>query len=161
MKKKTLVSILALASAPMAGYANANLDQIKTDAKTDWTGASDLDLINGVLISPAGTAIQQSIGNLLPGTYQLTTTTNTNAKILVNGVALDAENKFTLTGTSETAVTIRVESVAGGEFQVGGFKLVLVYDFAEARTALVTALSRASNRIYSNLKFDQSVAAGS
>lgn len=161
MKKKTLVSILALASAPMAGYANANLDQIKTDAKTDWTGASDLDLINGVLISPAGTAIQQSIGNLLPGTYQLTTTTNTNAKILVNGVALDAENKFTLTGTSETAVTIRVESVAGGEFQVGGFKLVLVYDFAEARTALVTALSRASNRIYSNLKFDQSEAAGS
>ena len=161
MKKKTLVSILALASAPMAGYANANLDQIKTDAKTDWTGASDLDLINGVLISPAGTAIQQSIGNLLPGTYQLTTTTNTNAKILVNGVALDAENKFTLTGTSETAVTIRVESVAGGEFQVGGFKLVLVYNFAEARTALVTALSRASNRIYSNLKFDQSVAAGS
>ena len=38
MKKKTLVSILAVASAPMAGYANANLDQIKTDATTDWTG---------------------------------------------------------------------------------------------------------------------------
>ena len=31
MKKKTLVSVLAMTSASMAAYANANLDQIKTE----------------------------------------------------------------------------------------------------------------------------------
>ena len=30
MKKKTLVSVLAMTSASMAAYANANLDQIKS-----------------------------------------------------------------------------------------------------------------------------------
>ena len=38
MKKKTLVSVLAMTSASMAAYANANLDQIKTevDQWVDW-----------------------------------------------------------------------------------------------------------------------------
>ena len=81
MKKKTLVSILAVASAPMAGYANANLDQIKTDATTDWTGPDDLRLESGVLTSPSGLAISQNIGNLLPGRYQLTAGSGSSASL--------------------------------------------------------------------------------
>ena len=38
MKKKTLVSVLAMTSASMAAYANANLDQIKTEVD-QWVGA--------------------------------------------------------------------------------------------------------------------------
>lgn len=57
MKKKTLVSILAMTSASMAAYADANLDQIKADAATDWTGAADLDFENGVFTSPSGLTI--------------------------------------------------------------------------------------------------------
>ena len=37
MKKKTLVSVLAMTSASMAAYANANLDQIKTEVD-QWVG---------------------------------------------------------------------------------------------------------------------------
>ena len=36
MKKKTLVSVLAMTSASMAAYANANLDQIKTKWINGW-----------------------------------------------------------------------------------------------------------------------------
>ena len=48
MKKKTLVSVLAMTSASMAAYANANLDQIKTEVD-QWVGAEKPSLVNGVL----------------------------------------------------------------------------------------------------------------
>lgn len=51
MKKKTLVSVLAMTSASMAAYANANLDQIKTEVD-QWVGAEKPSLVNGVLTSP-------------------------------------------------------------------------------------------------------------
>lgn len=47
MKKKTLVSVLAMTSASMAAYANANLDQIKTEVD-QWVGAEKPSLVNGV-----------------------------------------------------------------------------------------------------------------
>ena len=56
MKKKTLVSVLAMTSASMAAYANANLDQIKTEVD-QWVGAEKPSLVNGVLTSPNGTTI--------------------------------------------------------------------------------------------------------
>ena len=87
MKKKTLVSVLAMTSASMAAYANANLDQIKTEVD-QWVGAEKPSLVNGVLTSPNGTTISQSLGSLLPGTYKLSATTSMNAKFLVNGKAL-------------------------------------------------------------------------
>ena len=59
MKKKTLVSVLAMTSASMAAYANANLDQIKTEVD-QWVGAEKPSLVNGVLTSPNGTTISQS-----------------------------------------------------------------------------------------------------
>ena len=145
MKKKTLVSILAMASAPMAGYADANLDQIKTDAATDWTGASDLKLDAGVFVSPTGLTISQNIGTLVPGTYELTTTTAQNAIITVNGQKLDENNRFTL--DTAVGVIIRIESNMGGEFRVGGFQLKLIYNFAEKQNNLLSTLAKVQVKI--------------
>ena len=142
MKKKTLVSILAMTSVSMGAYADANVDQIKDGAVTDWSGASDLKFENDIFVSPNGTAISQNIGKLVAGTYKLTATTN-NAKLLVNGKALDANNQFVL--TAETEVTITVSAVtAGQEFQVSGFNLDLVYNFTNARNTLTVELAKAT-----------------
>ena len=148
MKKKTLVSILALASAPMAGYANANLDQIKTDAATDWTGPADLKLENGVLTSPSGTAISRNIGKLLPGKYKLTAGNHSgNIEISVNGAALDLENgQFEL--KAETEVTIRIGSTDGKLFTVAGLQLILEVNFVTTyQTPLLTELAKVQVRI--------------
>lgn len=145
MKKKTLVSILAMTSVSMGAYADANVDQIKDGAVTDWSGASDLKFENDIFVSPNGTAISQNIGKLVAGTYKLTATTN-NAKLLVNGKALDANNQFVL--TAETEVTITVSAVtAGQEFQVSGFNLDLVYNFTNARNTLTVELAKALAKI--------------
>lgn len=145
MEKKTLVSILAMASVSMGAYADANVDQIKDGAVTDWSGASDLKFENDIFVSPNGTAISQNIGKLVAGTYKLTATTN-NAKLLVNGKALDANNQFVL--TAETEVTITVSAVtAGQEFQVSGFNLDLVYNFTNARNTLTVELAKALAKI--------------
>lgn len=145
MEKKTLVSILAMTSVSMGAYADANVDQIKDGAVTDWSGASDLKFENDIFVSPNGTAISQNIGKLVAGTYKLTATTN-NAKLLVNGKALDANNQFVL--TAETEVTITVSAVtAGQEFQVSGFNLDLVYNFTNARNTLTVELAKALAKI--------------
>ncbi len=104
MKKKTLVSVLAMTSASMAAYANANLDQIKTEVD-QWVGAEKPSLVNGVLTSPNGTTISQSLGSLLPGTYKLSATTLMNAKFLVNGKAL-TNGEFKVEGTAASEVTL-------------------------------------------------------
>lgn len=147
MKKKTLVSILAVASAPMAGYANANLDQIKTDATTDWTGPDDLRLESGVLTSPSGLAVSQNIGNLLPGRYQLTagSGSSANIRISVDGVVFE-NNQFEL--DAEREVTIRIGSTDGAAFMVAGLQLQLVVDLvATYQTPLLTELAKVQNRI--------------
>lgn len=149
MKKKTLVSILALASAPMAGYANANLDQIKTDAATDWTGASDLKVEGGVISSPSGTAITQNIGKLLPGNYRLEYNTDPNisknVSLSLSGAVLGENNEFKL--TTETEVTVILRGAGDGAFQIGGLQLVLVYNFNAANIGLTTELSKITDRI--------------
>lgn len=146
MKKKTLVSVLAMTSASMAAYANANLDQIKTEVD-QWVGAEKPSLVNGVLTSPNGTTISQSLGSLLPGTYKLSATTSMNAKFLVNGKAL-TNGEFKVEGTAASEVTLAIEAVeTGKEFRVGGFKLELVFDFAGAQRTLLNAASKAIAKV--------------
>lgn len=150
MEKKTLVSILAMASVSMGAYADANVDLIK-EAVADWDGATDLgyDFTNKVIVSPKGTSITQTIGKLVPGTYSLIVENSTNAKLLVNGQPL-TNNQFKL--TAETEVTITVAAVASGQaFSVGGFDLNLVYDkFASDRQTLELTLARFMSQITGN-----------
>ena len=145
MKKKTLVSILAMTSASMAAYADANLDQIKADAATDWTGAADLDFENGVFTSPSGLTISQNIGKLVKGKYTLTVSENENAKITVNGNEL-VNNQFEITA-AEADVIIRIETATSGSFKVGGFKLVLDHEFALDQKGLVDALAKVTAKL--------------
>ena len=150
MEKKTLVSILAMASVSMGAYADANVDLIK-EAVADWDGATDLgyDFANKVIVSPKGTSITQTIGKLVPGTYSLIVKNSENAKLLVNGQPL-TNNQFKL--TAETEVTITVAAVASGQaFSVGGFDLNLVYDkFASDRQTLELTLARFMSQITGN-----------
>ena len=150
MEKKTLVSILAMASVSMGAYADANVDLIK-EAVADWDGATDLgyDFANKVIVSPKGTSITQTIGKLVPGTYSLIVKNSENAKLLVNGQPL-TNNQFKL--TAETEVTITVAAVASGQaFSVGGFDLNLDYDkFASDRQTLELTLARFMSQITGN-----------
>lgn len=150
MRKNVLVSILAMTSAStLTAWADANVNQIKTDAATDWQGASDLTIESGVIVSPSGATITQNIGKLYPGKYTLTagTNTNKNAKIKVNGAELDAEQSFSLTEAKD--VTISIESVDGNRYEVGGLALTLIYDFeSQAKAPLTTKLSEVSIKIF-------------
>lgn len=70
MRKNVLVSILAMTSAStMTAYANADIDQIRHDDTTPWEGADDLTVESGVITSPNGTTITQTI-NLVNGKYK-------------------------------------------------------------------------------------------
>ena len=131
MRKNVLVSLLAVTSAStMPAWANADVDQIKTDAATDWEGASDLEIESGLIVSPSGATVTQNIGKLYPGTYTLTAETNENAKILIDGKELAADGQFKIDAVKD--VTISIESKDGSQYKVGGFKLTLVYNFANA-----------------------------
>lgn len=147
MRKNVLVSILAMTSAStLTAWADANVNQIKTDAATDWQGASDLTIESGVIVSPSGATITQNIGKLYPGKYTLTAGTNKNAKIKVNGAELDAEQSFSLTEVKD--VTISIESVDGNQYEVGGLELTLKYSFSDAKNQLTIKLSEITNKIY-------------
>lgn len=147
MRKNVLVSLLAVTSAStMPAWANADVDQIKTDAATDWEGASDLELESGLIVSPSGATVTQNIGKLYPGTYTLTAETNENAKILVDGKELAADGQFKIDAVKD--VTISIESKDGSQYKVGGFKLTLVYNFANAKSVLTSMLSEATSKIY-------------
>lgn len=147
MRKNVLVSLLAVTSAStMPAWANADVDQIKTDAATDWEGASDLELESGLIVSPSGATVTQNIGKLYPGTYTLTAETNENAKILVDGKELAADGLFKIDAVKD--VTISIESKDGSQYKVGGFKLTLVYNFANAKSVLTSMLSEATSKIY-------------
>lgn len=148
MRKNVLVSILAMTSAStLTAWADANVNQIKTDAATDWQGASDLTIESGVIVSPSGATITQNIGKLYPGKYTLKATANTNAKIKVNGAELDAQQSFSLTEAKD--VTISIESVDGNRYEVSGLALTLIYDFeSQAKAPLTTKLSEVSIKIF-------------
>lgn len=147
MRKNVLVSLLAVTSAStMPAWANADVDQIKTDAATDWEGASDLEIESGLIVSPSGATVTQNIGKLYPGTYTLTAGTNENAKILIDGKKLAANGQFKVDAVKD--VTISIESKDGSQYKVGGFKLTLVYNFANAKSVLTSMLSEATSKIY-------------
>lgn len=147
MRKNVLVSLLAVTSAStMPAWANADVDQIKTDAATDWEGASDLEIESGLIVSPSGATVTQNIGKLYPGTYTLTAETNENAKILIDGKELAANGQFKIDAVKD--VTISIESKDGSQYKVGGFKLTLVYNFANAKNVLTSMLSEATSKIY-------------
>lgn len=147
MRKNVLVSLLAVTSAStMPAWANADVDQIKTDAATDWEGASDLEIESGLIVSPSGATVTQNIGKLYPGTYTLTAETNENAKILIDGKELAANGQFKIDAVKD--VTISIESKDGSQYKVGGFKLTLVYNFADAKKVLTSMLSEATSKIY-------------
>lgn len=147
MRKNVLVSLLAVTSAStMPAWANADVDQIKTDAATDWKGASDLEIESGLIVSPSGATVTQNIGKLYPGTYTLTAGTNENAKILIDGKELAADGQFKVDAVKD--VTISIESKDGSQYKVGGFKLTLVYNFANAKSVLTSMLSEATSKIY-------------
>lgn len=147
MRKNVLVSLLAVTSAStMPAWANADVDQIKTDAATDWEGASDLEIESGLIVSPSGATVTQNIGKLYPGTYTLTAETNENAKILIDGKELAADGQFKIDAVKD--VTISIESKDGSQYKVGGFKLTLVYNFANAKSVLTSMLSEATSKIY-------------
>lgn len=154
MRKNVLVSLLAVTSAStMPAWANADVDQIKTDAATDWDGASDLEIESGLIVSPSGATITQTIKQLYPGNYTLTAETNENAKILVDGKELAADGKFTIDAVKD--VTISIESKDGSQYKVGGFKLTLVYNFANAKNVLTSMLSEATSKIYTEDEDDE------
>lgn len=146
MEKKTLVSILAMASVSMGAYADANVEHIIGMTETDWSGAENLEIKGEVIVSPTGIAISQNIGKLVAGTYKLGVSENTNAQLLVNGKTLDANGQFTLTAETEVEITIAAVT-AGQEFQVSGFNLDLVYNFTNARNTLTVELAKALAKI--------------
>ena len=148
MRKNVLVSILAMTSAStLTAWADANVDQIKTNDVSDWQGAeSGVSLENGIIVSQNGAAISQNIGKLVKGSYKITTTTAENVKILINGKALD-NGMFEVTAEEEDIV-ISLEAVEGGkEYKVGGLKLMLDFDFAPLRTELSNRLTAIINKI--------------
>lgn len=128
----------------MPAWANADVDQIKTDAATDWEGASDLEIESGLIVSPSGATVTQNIGKLYPGTYTLTAETNENAKILIDGKELAANGQFKINAVKD--VIISIESKDGSQYKVGGFKLTLVYNFANAKSVLTSMLSEATSK---------------
>lgn len=154
MRKNVLVSLLAVTSAStMPAWANADVDQIKTDAATDWEGASDLEIESGLIVSPSGATVTQNIGKLYPGTYTLTAETNENAKILIDGKELAANGQFKINAVKD--VIISIESKGGSQYKVGGFKLTLVYNFANAKSVLTSMLSEATSKIYTEDEDDE------
>lgn len=148
MRKNVLVSILAMTSAStLTAWADANVDQIKTNDVSDWQGAeSGVSLENGIIVSQNGAAISQNIEKLVKGSYKITTTTAENVKILINGKALD-NGMFEVTAEEEDIV-ITLEAVESGkEYKVGGLKLMLDFDFAPLRTELSNKLTEIINKI--------------
>lgn len=148
MRKNVLVSILAMTSAStLTAWADANVDQIKTNDVSDWQGAeSGVSLENGIIVSQNGAAISQNIKKLVKGSYKITTTTAENVKILINGKALD-NGMFEVTAEEEDIV-ITLEAVESGkEYKVGGLKLMLDFDFAPLRTELSNKLTEIINKI--------------
>lgn len=145
MKTKVMLSLVAMTSAPMAAFADADISSQVGQEVGNWTkSGEDLKLEEGIFISTDGSDISQAIGTLVPGKYSLSATTLDNAKLYVNGSEL-VEGAFEL--KQEQEVTIRVEAVEAGQFKVGGFELKLVFDFQAEYSKLNLKLSNAVNQL--------------
>lgn len=150
MRKNVLVSLLAVTSASMTAYANANLsDQINNAEVGDWVGAGEgFSFNNGKLVSTTGTSVSQSIGKLVPGTYGLNVSEKTdNVKLIVKVGGTEVENSAEFVVSTESDVEIVIESTDGKKYEVGGFKLELIFDFAAAGNTLRISLSEVTNKL--------------
>ena len=117
MKTKVMLSLVAMTSAPVAAFADADISSQVGQEVGDWTkSGEDLKLEGDIFISTDGSDISQAIGTLVPGKYLLSATTLENAKlyVYVNGSEL-VEGAFEL--AQEQQVTITVKAVQGGRFQ--------------------------------------------
>ena len=151
MRKNVLVSILAMTSAStLTAWADANVDQIKTNDVSDWQGAESGVSIDdkGIIVSQNGAAISQNIGKLVKGKYKITTKSAENVNILINGKALD-NGMFEVTSESEDGeeIVITLEAVESGKAYKVGLKLMLDFDFAPLRTELSNRLTAIINKI--------------
>ncbi|MGM9688206.1 MAG: dockerin type I domain-containing protein [Alloprevotella sp.] len=151
MKTKVMLSLVAMTSAPMAAFADADISSQVGQEVDNWTkSGEDLKLEAGIFISTDGSDISQAIGTLVPGKYSLGATTLENAKLYVNGSEL-VEGAFEL--KQEQEVTIKVEAVeARQQFKVGGFKLQLVFDFQAEYSNLNLKLSNAVNQLRASVE---------
>lgn len=149
MKTKVMLSLVAMTSAPMAAFADADISSQVGQEVGNWTkSGEDLKLEEGIFISTDGSDISQVIGTLVPGKYSLSATTLENAKLYVNDSEL-VEGAFELKQKQE--VTIKVKAVeAGQQFKVGGFELKLVFDFQAEYSKLNLKLSNAVNQLDAN-----------
>lgn len=142
MKKTVMLSLVALAGAPMSALADAVIsDKVGNEIK-DWTGSDRLRPEGENLLSPDGTAISQVLKNIWPGKYTLTATTTVNAEISVNGQKLGSNGEFTIASTGDIVITVSAKT-ANQMFVVGGFNLELKYDFDAEHLELSTPLSAA------------------
>ena len=153
MNKKVLVSILAMTSAStMTAWANANVKELKNGSLQDWkikdSEGTNLKLEGGVITSPDGTAISQTI-NLAPGTYKFKYDDGTlNVTVKINGQEIDDNNEFTVEGDAIKEITIELSATEEGkEFVVGNPELTLLYDFNADRLVLEGQLRDAINKI--------------
>jgi hypothetical protein len=151
MRKNVVLSFLAVTSASMGAYANADLSSFIPTANSDllkWTSATDkqVSLESGLFTATDKTVtLSQTIKDLLPGSYQLTTTTNTNVKITINGTEY-TDGKFTI--SSQQDVEIKAVSKNGtAGFAVGGFTLTLIFDFATTENDLAYNLNAVIDKI--------------
>ena len=155
MNKKVLVSILAMTSAStMTAWADANVKELKNGSLLDWgindSEETNLTLADGVITSPYGTAISQTI-NLAPGTYRFGCDNNTkDVTVKINGQKIADNYEFTVDveGGAKQKITIELSATEEGkEFVVGNPELTLVYDFNAARLVLEGQLRDAINKI--------------
>lgn len=149
MKTKVMLSLVAMTSAPVAAFADADISSQVGQEVGDWTkSGADLELEGDIFISTDGSDISQAIGTLVPGKYLLSAATLENAKLYVNGSEL-VEGAFEL--AQEQQVTITVKAVeAGKQFKVGGFNLKLDFDFKAEYDMLNLRLSKAANQLKPN-----------
>lgn len=146
-----MLSLVAMTSAPLAGYANADLTNNVEEAINALTDKG-LSIENGVFIS-TGAPVELSIGELVKGKYELKTSTrDSNVKLSV--VVGGSEVEF-VDGVFEVAaagnVVIKAESTDGKGFKVGGFELTHLYDYDSAAKELrdqLTAITSKLNKDY-------------
>lgn len=155
MKKNVMLSLVAMTSASMGAYADADLTNNITTAVGELEAGDGLKIENGVLVS-TGAPVELTIGTYVPGTYKLTATTNTNAKLTLKEIEPAEDGTFKL--ESETELTLVAESADGKSgFTVGGFGLSHVYDYKNAAVELRRMLSEVTAKLAVCYETDEDV----
>lgn len=144
MQKKIFTSLL-MSPLAFGALANVDLGDLKN---VDWasssvTGGELLDqTAAGVTGSIGVGAITYTVDVTCPGTYKVSFTTADNLKFgVVSGAELDeentSENELYFYASAAGKVTVSVEAAnAAASFSFVASKLVLVYDFVEAKAEM-------------------------